>query len=410
MRYKNIIYYSILILTTLLMMWLLPVLVSKLTYKPDRYPFVYYSTILNELAVIDYTNKQLPMSDKKGNTYTTSEMDSLLPMLNYRQLMSDGRLPDSIKGQEINARILRAKSFTFRYDPAEIKTPNNGLYILFESMPKRVGLTMPDDVFRMKDKIEFINTESNKVDEAKSQIFQEELSKNGYTFPSSWLIGNPNPRKPYDEGYFSLDNKGQLFHMKMVNGRPYIKNTGIGDKIDIAYFSMLEVPDKRFYGFLFSEQGDIYIIQNEVGNYQTLKLEIPPIDIEADQIIIMGNLFEWTVSITKPEGKQCYGLDNNSLKQLDEHFIQRELGKWDKVSEWVFPVYLTVESKDSNYLTPTFLYTGVYALVLNILLAIIGGICFSNITKRRIFNAIYILITGIAGFLALLILPKFRKN
>lgn len=408
MKYKNTIYYLILILTTLVMMWLLPVLVAKLTYKPDKYPFVYYSTILDELAIMNYANER-PMSDKKGNTYTTSEMDSLLPMLNYRQLMSDGRLPDSIRGQEMNVRIIRSKSFTFRYDPSEINTPTCELYILFEAMPKRVGLTMPEDVFRMKDKIEFIDTETNTVNEEKSQAFQAELDKNKYSFPSRWLVGNPNPRKPYDEGYFSLDANGQLYHIKMVNGRPYVKNTGVGEDIDIAYFSMLEVPDKRFYGFLFSKQGEMYIIQNEIGNYETLKLEIPPIDLEKDQVMIMGNPFEWTVSITNPDGKQSYGLQNESLKQIDEYHIPRVSSKWDNVSKWIFPAYLTLESKNSDYLIPIIHFTGFYALILNVILAIGGGFYFYDTRKKRAFKILYILVTGLAGFVSLLLLPKTRK-
>lgn len=410
MRYNKLIYCSILILSTLLMMWLLPILVNKLTNEPDRYPFVYYSTILGELAIIDYSDKDYPMTDKKGNKYTTSEMDSLLPMLNYQQLIRDGRLPDSIKGQEITPRILRVKSFTFRYNPSEIETPNSGLYILFESMPKRVGLTLPEDVFRLKNNIEFINADKNTVDTIKSKVFQDKLVKEGYVFPSRWLAGNPNPRKAYDEGYFSLDNDGQLFHIKMVNGCPYISNTHIGETIDIAYFSMLEVPDKRFYGFLFSKQGDIYIIQNETGNYQILKLDIDPVDLSKDQIFIMGNLFEWTVSVTRPDGRQCYGLDNISLKQIDSYYMERQITQWDKVVKWIFPAYVTVESKYSDFLTPQIHYTGLYAFALNIVLSLGYMFIFAEDPKKRIMKSLYVLITGIAGFIALLLLPKSKKH
>lgn len=392
------------------MMWLLPVLTKKVTYKPYRYPFVYYSTVLGELAAIDYANKEFPMADRDGNRYTAAQMDSLIPMLSYRQLMSDGRMPDSIKGYEVNARIIRTKSFTFRYDPAEINSPGNGLYILFESMPKRVGLTMPDDVFRMKNNIEFIDTETNTVNATKSAMFRDELEKKGYSFPSHWLVGNPNPRKAYDEGYFCLDNNWQLFHMKMVNGRPFVRNTGIGDSIDIAHFSILEVPDKRFYGFLFSKQGEMYIIQNEAGNYQTMKLDMDPIDMNTDQVIIMGNMFEWTVSVIKPDRKVCYGLDNVSLSRIDQLAMNRAPGKWDVAAEWLFPFYVSFDNKNTDYVAPVFHFTGLYAMVLNILLAVCGGIFFTNITRRRIFTVVFILITGIAGFVAMLVLPKYRKN
>lgn len=410
MKHKNRIYYIILILTTLLGMWILPALLKKATYKPDNYPFVYYSCIVDELCLIDYQNKTAPVQDIKGNTYSTAEADSILPLLNYRQLMVDGRLPDSIKGQEINPKVLRAKSVNFRTGPTDIQTPVTELYMLFESMPKRVGLKMPDDVLRLKNEVEFIDTETNKVNADKSKRFQEAFDKEGYTFPTQWASGNPNPRKPYDEGYFCLDAKGNLFHLKMVNDRPFLKNTHISDKINIDSFSMLEVADKRFYGFLFSKEGEIYIIENEAGNYQTMKLDIDPIDRKHDQVIIMGNLLDWTVSVITPEEKKCYALDNTTLTRLSEFKIAREESKWEKVSAWVFPFYLTFESKYSDYLSPTFHYTGIYAFIINFILAIIIGIFIPNTRNKRVFNSIFILITGIAGVVALLLLPDFRRR
>lgn len=409
MKHKNSIYYILLAVTTLLMMWLLPVLVKKITYKPDSYDFVYYSSLLEDLCLIRYSDKENPVRDTKGNTYTTARADSILPLLYYRQLMSDGTLPDSIKGHEINPRIIRSKSFSFRYAPQEMQSPRKDLYILLESMPKRVGLTMPDDVFRIKSRIEFIDTGTNSVDAEKSGKFQKELEKKGYAFPTRWAAGNPNTKKAYDEGYFCLDANGQLFHLKMVNGRPYIRNTGIGDTIDIAWFSTLEVADKRFYGFLFSKQGEVFIVQNEGGDYSTLPLDIRPVDLRKDQVIIMGNLLYWTVSVITPEGKQCYGLHNETLKSAGEHFLPREPGKWDKVSRWSFPLYITPGDRHTNFLTPVLHFTGLNGFVMNFILAIFVGVM-SKTGRKRAFNIIYVLLTGVAGWVSLWILPGAKGN
>lgn len=409
MKSKLLLFFSILFVTSLLLMWLLPSLFHKLTFKPDRYPFVYYSTVLDELAIIDYQDKAYPMTSISGVKYSAEEMDSLLPTLNYRQLMNDGRLPDSIKGQAISPRLLRTKSFSFRFNPAETDSPDCGLHILFESMPKRGGLTLPDDVFRLNHKMEFIKAVSNSVDAVKSNIFQEELIKQGYSFPAKWIAGNPNPRKAYDEGYFSLDNDGQLFHIKMVNGRPYIRNTGIGQGVDIAFFSMLEVADKRFYGFLFSKKGGVFIILNEAGNYQIMKLDIPQVDIKKDQVLIMGNPFDWTVSVINDDGKFCYALDNGTLKQIDKYSIMRVPGKWETCVKWLFPVYLTFDNKYSGFLAPHFYFTGFYALILNVGLAVCYCFVCREIRIVKFLKMFYVLFTGIAGFFALLILPKTKK-
>lgn len=391
-------------------MWIIPSFVKKATYSPDNYPFVYYSSVLKELAIVDYKDKKMPLSDLRGNKYNTAQFDSLMPLLNFRQLMADGRLPDSIGGYEVTPPLLRSKMVVFRYNPIELQTPNVGLYILFESMPKRVGLEMPEDVFRMKNEIEFVDTETNSINQTKSDLFQQALDKAGFKFPSQWLIGNPNPRKPYDEGYFSLDAEGNLFHMKMVNGRPYVRNTQASENIDIAYFSILEVSDKRFYGFLFSKGGDIYILEGKDGKYEPLKLDIPPIDLKQDQVTIMGNLLYWTVSVATLQNKQYYGLETESLKQLANYSVDRTDNKWDKVSKWLFPYYLSFQDSNSDYVAPHFHYTGLYGFGVNIVLALIACVIFSKSRNKKIFNTLYILITGLAGLVAILLLPNFRKN
>jgi hypothetical protein len=101
MKHKTLLSLFVLFLATVIGLWGLPFLVKKATYAPDKYPFVYYSSGLKTIALIDYRNKEFPMTDLAGNQYNTTESDTLMPLLNYRQLMSDGRLPEKIEGIEI---------------------------------------------------------------------------------------------------------------------------------------------------------------------------------------------------------------------------------------------------------------------------------------------------------------------
>lgn len=408
MKYNKLIYFFILVFASIIGIWAIPSLVKKATYTPDDYPFVYYSSVLKELCFVDYKNKENPLSDMSGNVYNSTEFDSLMPLLNYRQLMADGRLPDSIEGYAITPQILRAKSVVFKYTPRDVDTPIPELYVLFESMPKRVGLEVPDDVFRLKDNIEFIDAQTNSINVDKSKTFQDALEKEGFVFPAQWASGNPNPRKPYDEGYFSLDAKGNLFHLKMVNGRPFVKNTNIN--LDIASFSMLEVPDKRFYGFLFSRKGDVYIIEGNDGKYNPVKLDIPPINLRQDDLMVIGNLLYWTVSVSSSTGRNYYALHTDNLKCITDYRIDRTANRWDNVSKWVSPFYLTFEDRNSDYVKPNIHFTGFYAFGINALLAIVWCLFITNPRMKRIYGAIYILLTGVAGLVALLILPKFRNK
>ncbi|MDL2222794.1 DUF4857 domain-containing protein [Bacteroidales bacterium OttesenSCG-928-M11] len=404
------IYYIILLFFTLVGLWIIPSLVKKSTITPDDYPFVYYSSLMEDFAIFDYSNKEKPMSDLKGNYYTTEQSDSLLPLFSYRQLMSDGKLPDSLAGYELTPQLIRSKSVVFRYSPRSIKTPTIDLHFLFESMPKRVGLEVPSDVFRLTDCIEFIDDDSNEINQEKSLVFQKELNKRGFTFPAQWSSGNPNPRKAYDEGYFSLDADGKLFHIKMVNGRPFVRDTKIGEDIDITYFSMLEVSDKRFYGFLFDTSGFVYILESIDGGYQSLKLDIDPLDLDKDQMIIMGNLLYWTISVTTEEGRRYFALKTENLEQVSSHFIPREKNKWDKTSSYLFPYYLTFDSSYSDYLSARIHVTGVFGFITNIFLAVVTFVVSRRNRYNTLFNTLFVALTGIAGFVALLLLPNFIKK
>lgn len=301
-------------------------LVQMATYTPTRYPFVYYSSGLSELVELDFSDKDYPMtSTKTAERYTTAQCDSLMPIFNYRQLFSDGVAPDTILGVAVDMRTLNSARVVFRQSPSSLRGAPVKLYTLFESMPKRVGLTVPDDFFRLSDKVEFIDAATNTVSEQKSEEYTSALLSKGYTFPSQWAIGNPSARKSYDEGYFSLDAAGELFHIKMVNGVPFIKNTLVSDSIDIEHFAIYEVASRRFYGFVFSKEGDVYILESGEGRYTPRKLDIPAFDVTSEEMMIMGDMFFWTVAITDEYGKRYYALRSDDLTQIDSHEVVSDI-------------------------------------------------------------------------------------
>ena len=411
MKQTKIIYWIILSCVTAAMLWALPALVRKATYTADEYPFVHYSSVMREFGLIDYQNKEMPLADMSGRRYTPAQFDSLMPLLNFRQLISDGRLPDSLGGFALTPPLIRSTSVVFRYNPKEAAAPDPGLYILFEAMPKRVGLELPPDVFRLKNEIEFIDAKTNVVDREKSERFRAAFDKAGFAFPAQWAAGNPNPRKAYDEGYFSLDANGNLFHIKMVNGRPYVRDTRLGESIDILSFSMYESANKRFYGFLFDRAGNIYIIESDgQGGYETVRLDIDPIDTRSEQVTIMGNLLYWTVTVSGIEGRRYYALESFSLERVDEHAIARQPNGWDKASRRLFPAYLTMEHPDTARIVPRLTFTAPGAVFANFIAAVIAALAASGSGKKRIALSLYVLVTGLAGLLAAAILPGFRNK
>lgn len=411
MKSQNKIAVLILLLTTSVLMWIIPEIVKIATISPTNYPFVYFSSKLKGLCLIDFSNKEYPMQDLKGNKYTTAQMDSLVPLFNFRQLMSEGLLPDSIDGVEITPRLLMSKTVVSHFSPSDFSVPKPALQGMLETMPLRGGLKTPNDLFRIDNEIVFINAESNQVDEEKSQRFAQLLKKRGYQFPTQWAEGNASTRKAYDEGYFCLDNANRLFHIKLVNGKPYIRDTKVSESINIDRFVSYNPSDKRFYGYIFSKEGDLFILEPDSGAYVPHKLDMPRINFREGQIMVMGNLLYWVVSVSDIHGKSYYAMHTESLKLVEQHFIPREPHLWDKTKQFLMPFYISMESYKTAYIYPMFHFSSMGAFILSGLLAIIAffGCTRGCRTDERLFKVALVALTGIAGMIAVLILPKFSK-
>jgi hypothetical protein len=397
----------VLLFVTAVGLWAVPELVKTATYSKNRTPFVYFSSIQKKFLFRETDKKEHSFYDDEGKTYSEQEYDTSLPLFNFRQLTVNGEMPDSIDGIAIEPRELRVKQTMFRYNPTNKNTPNPGLYILYESLPKKAKLESPGDLFRLKDKIEFVDAETNTVNQKKSDLFQNALLKAGYVFPAQWTSGDLNIRKPYDEGYFSLDANGQLYHIKMVNGRPFIRNTQLDPQIEPAFFAMEEPADKRFYGFLFDKKGHTYILEEDGGKYKPVELEINPLNLDTGELMIMGNFLYWTVSVQTKTDKHVYALRTETLKKVREAEIKLPVNRWNVIAGKMFPCYLTFRNPNSDYIAPHLHFTAFSALIVNVVLAIILLFIFPRRTKKKkIFDSAYTLVFGIAGVIALLIVKN----
>lgn len=405
MKFKNIYTIILLIITSLVLAWAIPALVKVGTTTPQNYPFVYYSSLLQDFAIKEKVENKPAFRDTKGNQYTKNQYDSITPLLSFRQLMLTNSMPDSILGVEVDVKTLKEKSIVWKYTPRDINSPVLDLYSMFESMSGRATLESPEDVFRLKNKIEFISMETNTVEKEKSDLFQKALTDNKFVFPANKVWGNLSPKKPYDEGYFVLDNNNQLFHIKMVNGKPYVRDTKAGKNINIAYFNTLEVPDKSIYGFVVTTEGGLYTLNTE--GYGLTKFDIPNININSHSVMLMGNLFYWMVYVTSPEGSTYNVLKAGTLKKHTDPFIvNAQVDGWNKAAQWLFPAYVSLSDKDTSYIQPGFVFNFGKAFIISLILAVAFALTIDRKTKlpKRIAHIIMIILFGIPGFIASLII------
>lgn len=396
---------ALFVTSVFLLSWVLPGLWGIATDVPVRYPFAYYSCITETFGIRETINEQTILKDAVGNTYTQAQFDSILPMLYFRQLDREGNLPDTIRGEEINQNKIALNNFYFRYHPSEKNKPTIPLYTLFESMPKRLDLEMPGDKFRLTGQLEFVVPETNSINHAKSSRFNQALIKKGFEGPPKIVAGNPSTRKSYDEGYFILDRNNVLFHLKMVNGRPYVGRIDLPSDIAPVWFTVTEYRARQFYGFLISEDGRLFVILT--GGYAVKEIPVPAFNPEKDRLMIMGNLFYWNVAVTSRQGKTIYAVDASNYSLKDSISFSAPAKK-SAAFKCLFPFTLRFTSDTDEFVKPRMELTGFQYLYLSGLLILIYILCVKR--KKRVVSVypiIFIGISGLYGVLGLLFFDGF---
>lgn len=390
----------VVVATTVVMLWALPSLVRMLTDAPAGYPYVQYSSVMREFCLIDYSDKSRPLQDLRGRRYTNEEFDSIMPLLNFRQLVADGRQPDSLMGVALTPNVVMAKSVVYSHYPFKIDHPRLGLYVMFESASKRLGLELPDDIFEIDRNIAFRRNDTNEIDTLKSRLFNDALLQAGFSFPCRWVEGNMSVRKRYDEGYFALDADGRLFHLKMVEGRPFVRDTRLADSISVTAFAPMEPGDRRFYGFMMTKGGDVYILERDSMDYKPLRLDIGEFDPATDNLRVMGNMLFWTVTVQSPRGSESYALETQSLRCVDSLHIEPTVDPWLEVARWLFPFYIESINPLTRYVSPQIVTTGFQAMITNVVAALLSGILYRGRRRWKVGVGAYVLLTGIAGMAA----------
>jgi len=237
----------------------LPEFYWKIFDKNIRTPQVYYSAVHEEFFLGKNDGKKYIRCDLKGNNYTREEFERKLPLLHYRQLVMDGDMPEYIQDRKINLEEVRLNRLFKRVKPHTLDQPQINLYPLFESQSGRVQLSMPDEMFRITDRMEFITAATNQINEELTELFTIELIAQGFRFPAQYIAGNPNTKKPFDEGYFVVDASNEVFQIKMIQGQPFCWKTGIPTDLEIQSIIIGEMSLREFYGMLITKTSDVYL-------------------------------------------------------------------------------------------------------------------------------------------------------
>jgi hypothetical protein len=391
----------------------LPNLYWTIMEKPVNSPYVMYS-IIDKGYMIQRSTPAIVRQDTKGNSYTREEYEKKLPMMFYMQLASSGTMPDSINGVEMDMHALRKARSTYRYQPKVRDSPQPGIYPLFESESGRVNLEMPNDFFRIQDWMVFIDAKSNSVDEAKSNLFTAVLTKRGFEFPARIIAGLPTTRKSCDEGYLVTDAKEQLFHLKMVKGKPYVKKVALPDNLSFKWIECVDFSNKLYYAYLISAANEVYVLFQDT--YELLKLPVTGFNPDVDELKIYGDFFNYNVIIDGESYVKNITLDNkfNKVDEYAEKWKTKYQRTEGKIFGAIFPFELSLKSDNSRYIDFRIKYSENFYWILLSLLFVGAEIYWIKRMKNGIMDhladLLIIALTGIFGFIAVNIFQnKFFK-
>jgi len=373
--------------------------------KSNHTPFVAYSPVNNDFLITVNTGSELSRDarykDTKGHIYDRDGYDTLLPFLNYRQLAALNKMPDSINGKAIPLDSIRLNNFNFSLRPSDIDFEEIPLYPLLESASGRLKLEMPHDVFRINNRMEFIDCRTNTIEEQKSKLFTDKLIEKGFSFPAKLVAGNPTTRKAFDEGYFVVDQKNNLFHIKMVRGKPFCENTNIPSGTSIVHIAVMENPRREFYSYVITADNKIYL--QLYDKYRLQELPVKGYNYKTDGVLIMGDYFFRNVTLRRDNNVESFVADRNY--KLIDHYKEKWEGKYESAAgsaaAYIFPFTLAFEDNDSSFMNIFLKFSDTRALLL-ILLSVFGSVMLTKYRKDKISYAdlFLVLFTGIYGLIA----------
>jgi hypothetical protein len=334
--------------------------------KPVKKPIVHYSCVNNGFMI---KRGEKEWMDANGNQYTRKEYEQKLPFMFFKQLLASGTMPDSINGIPVDTRSVSRSDNFFRLKANEIDAPKPDLFPLFESQSGRAQIELPDDFFRITWRIDFIDAATNKILEEKSQLFSAALYHFGFVFPAKQISGLSTPRKSCDEGYLIVDSKDQLFHLKMIKGKPFVKKIELPDGLIFKQISCVDFKNKAFYAYLFSESNEVYILTQK--EYKLIRWPIDGADLANCDLKIYGDLFNYTVIAEGKDRLKAIALDPEYrfVNSYTESWKTKEMLREGKVFASVFPARLSLESDNSKFIRLYFwLSPGINWLFVNALL------------------------------------------
>lgn len=401
------------ILCIIVLSWFLPWLYSIVFPVGTSDPFLAYSPVSRQFILSETGGEKNPVIcavEADGTLgerrFTKEQRDSLLPQIYFTQLMAREQLPDSIDGVELTVSALKHGQWVFSSLPRDINKVQPKVYLMMESMPERLDLEDPTEVFRFRDgEVEFIDMATNSRVDGRTRRFTEIFKERGFKLPVRSSSANITSRKPYDEGYLLADAEGDLYHLKMQAGRPYMMKVRMADSIRAKHVFMMENVETRHLGLMTDENDNLYVVERE--GYSICPLAVGKFDPTKERLTIVKTLFNWVVKISDSEGVRWIALDAVDYRPLASYSKPYGTAGSQKVAAFIFPYELSFTAFTDCYVYPRIGNLSVKAIFLNFALALIifavGRPCRKPVGCRAV-SLVVTLVCGIFAFIPFMVI------
>ncbi|MCP4576843.1 MAG: DUF4857 domain-containing protein [Deltaproteobacteria bacterium] len=370
--------WALLLLAVTVLSIFLPALYNMLFDRKMGKTQLFFSPVIQKFVYREMVGEghRFTTRDEDGNEYNRMQFEMLIPFIYYKNMDLWGKLPLVIGDRTFTKKDMKKNRQVFQIKPRDIqdRTPRVPVFPLLESKPGVTRLRFPEDVFRITDKMEFINVDTNRVDDALTRKFTDALKKAGFQFPAQSVSGKVSILKPFDEGFFLVDATQHVFHIKRVKGEPAVVKTPIPTDLGIRHIKVSENRKKEIHGMLLTETGDLYLMTYD--DYGLIKLPLEHYDPETMDFKLLINPLYRTAVYSDHKNIYAVAMDENYRvvgRYNREMFLGKEQAA-DRIFKTVFPFHMVISDKTSGYLQFRPVWNGARAWIGMVTCLILGAV------------------------------------
>ncbi|MBQ9291700.1 MAG: DUF4857 domain-containing protein [Campylobacter sp.] len=387
--------------------FVLPYIYNSATKSANKIEVVDFSVIKDDFLKAIYTTKppkQFYFDLKTNEQIDEEEYMQSLPFTYYYYLINKNKFPPSLSYFTSDISLIRQNTQNLRIKSGENLLGDMPLFMLLESEPKYLKLEMSDYLIDIEENFKFIDMNTNSIDEALSREFISVLTEQNVKFPIKKFYSNPSVLKSFDEGAFFIDGEDKIYHLKMVNSQPVLKNTQI-DLKNIKKIIVSEHSRKEFYAAIVAQDG-VYLITYE--NYKIIKIPNFGYDFTKDNFTLEIDPLFKTATYENDDNISIIAM-NPDYSVYKTHILKKEKNDFFvnlKQYLFSFETKLKMESTSSaaKFKFTNFSYN---SLFLSALLCVLAYFIFR---RRGILPLFVVFFGGIYGFLAIILFNNSNKG